>query len=142
MKRQSTLRSVVVLGFVLAVAGTAWGNGGEFFAPPASTKGPVDLVYAGQIRDKGTGRLIPAATYVMVTDLRSGLNFGFATDSPGHFRSPDIGKAIKGLGGTVDAKSLSIKVTAPGYKIATIATLPREITGVVEVNFTLEPESK
>ena len=138
--KEFTRRSLVVLGLVLTVVGTASGNGYEFFAPPAGDR-PLDLVYVGQIRDKSTGKLIRYPAYLMVTERRSGMTFPFGNDRPGHYRSPDVGASIKDLGGTVSANDLEVEAIVSGYKTARITKVPRKITGTVELNFELEPES-
>src|SRR6202049_55524 len=100
MKRDSALRSVAILGFILALAGTAWANGEEFFAP--AKDGKIDLVYFGRIKDSRTGRSVTDSVYFLLTDKSTGLSFQFTSDKPGHYRSPDIGAAIKGIGETVN----------------------------------------
>ena len=140
MKRQFTVRSAAVLVCTLGVAATAWGNGEAFFMPAPNGK-PVDLVYVGRIRDNHTGRLLQGVT-ITITDKKSGLIFPFENDTPGHYRSPDVGASIKDLAGTkVDAGDLQFEVTAMGYKPVTLTKAPRKTTGIIEVNFKLEPES-
>ena len=50
---------------------------------------------AGVAVEKATGRLIKSPAFITVTDNYSGLSFPFTNDTPGHFRSPDIGLALK-----------------------------------------------
>ena len=54
---------------------------------------------------------------VTISVKNAGMNVPFRNDSPGHFRSPDIGKALKGIGKPVDPAQISIKITKPGYKL-------------------------
>lgn len=136
MKRQRMWRSVAAVGFVLALAGTAWANGDDFFEPAGSDQ-PVDLVYVGHVRDKATGRLIKAPAYITVTDTYSGMTFPFTYDTPGHFRSPDIGLALVGADLT-RRDLLEMRAVVAGYKNTTITKLPRRTKGVVEVNFIME----
>ena len=101
MKRDSAFRQVAilgfaVLGFIVALAPTAWANGEEFFAP--AKNGKIDLVYFGRIKDSQTGRSVTDSVYFLLTDKSTGLSFPFTNDKPGHFRSPDIGTAIKEIG--------------------------------------------
>src|SRR3979490_1697119 len=103
MKRDSAFRSVAILGSILALAGTAWANGEEFFAP--AKNGKIDLVYYGRIKDSQTGRSITDSVYFVLTDKSTGLSFPFTNDKPGHFRSPDVGTAIKEIGEQVDANA-------------------------------------
>lgn len=138
--KQFTVMSVVVLGLMLTVVGTAAGNGYEFFAPSGSEH-PLDLVYVGQIRDKSTGKIIRDPAYLMVTERITGMTFPFGNDRPGHYRSPDVGASIKDLGGTVTANNLEVEAVVAGYKTARITKVPRKLKGTVELNFELEPES-
>ena len=137
MRRDSAFRAVAVLGFILALAGTAWANGEEFFAP--AKNGKIDLVYFGRIKDGRTGRSVTDSVYFNLTDKSTGLSFPFTNDKPGHFRSPDVGTAIKEIGEKIDASAFEITVNAGGYKRATIARMPRKAQGTVELDVRLEP---
>ena len=138
--KQFALRSAVALGLTVGIAGTAWGNGYEFFAPSGDNR-PLDLVYVGQIRDKSTGKLVRTPAYLMLTEKESGMTFPFGNDRPGHYRSPDVGAHIKDLGGTVKADGLEIELVVDGYKPLKLSKVPRKTSGVIEVNFALEPVS-
>jgi hypothetical protein len=137
MKRDSAFRSVAILGFILALAGTAWANGEEFFAP--AKNGKIDLVYYGRIKDSQTGRSITDSVYFVLTDKSTGLSFPFTNDKPGHYRSPDVGTAIKEIGEQIDVSRFAIDVHVAGYKKATIARVPRKAHGTVELAVRLEP---
>jgi hypothetical protein len=137
MKRNSAFRSIAILGFVLALAGTAWANGEEFFAP--AKNGKIDLVYFGRIKDSRTGRSITDSVYFLLTDKSTGLSFPFTNDKPGHFRSPDVGTAIKEIGEQVDAKAFVVTVNVAGYKRATITQMPRKAEGPIELDVRLDP---
>jgi hypothetical protein len=137
MKRDSAFRSVAILGFVLALAGTAWANGEEFFAP--AKNGKIDLVYFGRIKDSRTGRSITDSVYFVLTDKSTGLSFPFTNDKPGHFRSPDVGTAIKEIGEQINANAFEITVNVGGYKRATVTRMPRKAQGPVELDVRLEP---
>jgi hypothetical protein len=137
MKRDSAFRSVAILGFILALAGTAWANGEEFFAP--AKNGKIDLVYYGRIKDSQTGRSITDSVYFVLTDTSTGLSFPFTNDKPGHYRSPDVGTAIKEIGEQIDVSRFAINVNVAGYKKATIARMPRKAHGTVELEVRLEP---
>ena len=96
MKKQPLISAVLVAStatLVLAGATTLFANGGLFFAPAG--QGPVDLVYFGRVKDAQTGRPIRIEPHVDVVDPYTGLYFPFGGDATGHFRSPDIGAAIK-----------------------------------------------
>ena len=137
MRRDSAFRSVAILGFILALAGTAWANGEEFFAP--AKNGKIDLVYFGRIKDSQTGRSVTDSVYFVLTDKSTGLSFPFTNDKPGHYRSPDVGTAIKEIGEQVDANAFVITVNVAGYKRATITRMPRKAQGPVELDVRLEP---
>jgi hypothetical protein len=137
MKRDSAFRSVAILGFILALAGTAWANGEEFFAP--AKNGKIDLVYYGRIKDSRTGRSVTDSVYFVLTDKSTGLSFPFTNDKPGHFRSPDVGTAIKEIGEQVDVKTFAIDINVAGYKRATITRMPRKAQGTVELEVRMEP---
>jgi hypothetical protein len=137
MTRESAVRSVAILGFILALAGSAWANGEEFFAP--AKNGKIDLVYFGRIKDSRTGRSITDSVYFLLTDKSTGLSFPFTNDKPGHFRSPDVGTAIKEIGEPVDVNGFVITANVAGYKRATIARMPRKAQGTIELDVRLEP---
>jgi hypothetical protein len=136
MLRTFTRQSVAALGLVVAIVGTAWANGDDFFEPAPSDK-PIDLVYVGHLRDAQTKELIKGGAYITVSDNHSGMTFPFTTDRPGHFRSPDIGLALKGADQT-RRDLLEMRAVVSGYKNTTITKLPRKTTGVVDVTFFME----
>jgi hypothetical protein len=61
------------------------------------------------------------------------------TTKPGHFKSPDVGTAIKEIGEQIDAKAFAIDVNVAGYKRATITRMPRKAQGTIELDVRLEP---
>jgi hypothetical protein len=142
MKRDSAFRTIAllglaILGFSAALAGTAWANGEEFFAPAKNSK--IDLVYYGRIKDSRTGRSVTDSVYFLLTDKSTGLSFPFVNDKPGHFRSPDVGTSIKEIGEKVNAGAFEVTVNAGGYKRATITRFPRKSEGTVELDVRLDP---
>lgn len=141
MKQLFTWRStVVMLGLLLAVSGTAVADGAKFFEP-ARTDGPIDLVYVGRVSDASAGTIIRDLVYFKISHKPSGLHFDFMGDKPGHYRSPDIGAFIKGvMEGPIKASDLEIEVALTGYKTAALTILPRKATGVVEVDVRLEKD--
>jgi len=96
-------------------------------------------VYFGRIKDSQTGRSVTDSVYFVLTDKSTGLSFPFTNDKPGHFRSPDVGTAIKEIGEQVDANGFVITVNVAGYKRATITRMPRKAQGPVELDVRLEP---
>src|SRR5437660_11904269 len=77
------------LGGLVLGSATLLANGQAFFVP--ADKGPVDLVYFARVKNARTGRPIEKPPYVTIVDPYSGIILPFAGDSPGHFRSPDVG---------------------------------------------------
>ena len=129
-----------VAALVLASAGTLLANGGAFFIP--ADRGPVDLVYFARVKDARTGRPIQKTPYVNIVDPFSGIYIPFQGDSPGHFRSPDIGAAIKEVTTQpIDTQQLEIVVTAVGYETVKVARIPRRAKGTIELNVRMEPNA-
>jgi hypothetical protein len=84
-------------------------------------------------------RSVTDSVYFVLTDKATGLSFPFTNDKPGHFRSPDVGLAIKEIGEQVDVKAFAIDVNVAGYKKATITRMPRKTQGTIELDVRLEP---
>jgi hypothetical protein len=127
------------IGF-LAVSGLALANGDEFFQPAGN--GKVDLVYFGQIKDMD-GHVLDKAL-VTLSAKRAGLTLPFMNDVAGHYRSPDIGAAIKDLGEKVDPSQIEIICDVPGYKqIKPAGTgVPGKNSGAIEIDFVMEKVEK
>ena len=141
MKKQQPISSAVlatVAALVLASAGTLLANGQAFFIP--ADRGPVDLVYFARVKDARTGRPIQKPPYVNIVDPFSGIYIPFQGDGPGHFRSPDIGAAIKEVTTQpIDTSRLEIMVSAAGYQTVKVTNIPRQAKGAVELNVRMEP---
>ena len=138
MSRHVTVLGVAIIVLTLGLTEAVRGNGQDFF--PAAEGKSSDLVYFGRIKDKRTGRLIRDRAFFTIFDSASGMNFPFTNDSAAHYRSPDVGAAVKELGGTkVDPKNLEIQLMVAGYKNARLTTLPHASRGSVELNFVMEP---
>lgn len=135
--RPDALRGYFTLLIAIAWSTPAWADGHMFFRP-AGKNAKVDLVYFGTIRDRTTGRPLDfvdlkiSAKNVMMT-------FPFSNDSPGHYRSPDIGFAIKDVGENVDPRQIEIVVYVEGYKEAK-RSVPRKTEGIVEIDFIMDKE--
>ena len=125
------------VAMTLAASGFAWANGGEFFLP-APEHGKVDLVYFGHIKDTEGNYIDDAQITISVKDL--GLTFPFENDSPGHYRSPDIGAQIKDIGEKVDPAQISIEVSKKGYSQAHAAKVPEKPEGTYEIDFLLSKD--
>ena len=143
MKKQQPISAALVAmlaGLVLASGGTLLANGGAFFIPAA--RGPVDLVYFARVKDARTGRPIQKPPYVTIVDPFSGVYIPFQGDGPGHFRSPDIGAAIKEVTTQpIDTRQLEIVVSAAGYQTVKVGNIPRQAKGTVELNIKMEPKA-
>jgi hypothetical protein len=129
---------LATVGLALALSDLAQANGQQFFRPADGKT--VNLAYFGRIRDKHTGRPIRQQAFFTIFENSSGMSFPFLNDSAAHYRSPDVGAAVKELGGKkVDPKDLEIQVMVAGYKDVRLTTLPRTTHGLVELDFALEP---
>lgn len=138
MNRHVTVLTVALVGFTVALTELVGANGQEFF--PAAEGKTVDLVYFGRIKDKTTGRLIRDRAFFTIFDSVTGMSFPFMNDSVAHYRSPDVGAAIKELAGVkAEPKTLEMQLMVAGYKDVRITQLPRTKQGSVELNFALEP---
>ena len=142
MKTQQAFSAVVaiVAALVLSSAGTLLANGQSFFIPAG--RGPVELVYFARVKDAHTGKPIQKQPYVTIVDPFTGIYIPFQGDSPGHFRSPDIGAAILEVSSRpIDTKQLEIIITAAGYKTVKVGYVPRQMKGAVELNVKMEPKA-
>jgi hypothetical protein len=143
MKKQQPIAAAVaaiITALVLANTGTLLANGQTFFAPANS--GPVELVYFARVKDARTGRPIQKAPYITIVDPFTGIYMPFQGDSPGHFRSPDIGAAILEVSSRpIDTRQLEVVVTAAGYKTVKVANIPRQSKGAVELIVRMEPRA-
>ena len=130
----------MVTGLLLASAETLLANGESFFIPAG--RGPVELAYFARVKDAQTGRPIRVAPYVSIVDPVTGIYIPFQGDGPGHFRSPDIGAAIKEVSSPpIDTSQLEITITASGYQTLKLARIPRQSKGIVELNVRMEPKA-
>jgi hypothetical protein len=94
--------------------------------------GKVDLVYTGRVRDIN-GRFLPMAEVVIWSE-ELGLTFPSITDQNGHYRSPDVGAAIKEVASVVDAKGLKAACALPGYEQVRPIKIPNKAQGTIELN--------
>lgn len=137
MKRAA--RFATVLGvFALLVAGTSLriqANGAEFFE--AENDGKIVLYYFGNVKDS-KGNVIDKVM-VTITAKNANLTFPFRNDTPGHFRSPDIGKSIQGAGKPVDPAQIEISISKPGYKLVKAPKIPMKMGAVQLDAFVLDP---
>jgi hypothetical protein len=131
--------AAVLAGLVLA-SGTLLANGESFFIP--ANRGPVNLVYFARVKNAQTGRPIEKSPYVTIVDPYSGIIMPFVGDKPGHFRSPDVGTAIKEVTThPIDTQQLEIVVTASGYHTVKVGHIPRQSKGTIELDVKMEPKT-
>src|SRR5262245_59957276 len=117
-------RGVIVLACGVLGAGAAWANGAEVFGTK-DTK--LDMYYFGHIKDTD-GKVLDNAVVTVIAKNIS-MKFPFRNDAPGHFRSPDIGKAIKGLGKTIDPSQMEITIQKKGYVLTAPVKVPNKAEG-------------
>ena len=140
MKKRQPNPSTLAIVVALLASGTLLANGESFFIP--ANRGPVDLVYFARVKNARTGRPIEKPPYVTIVDPYSGLIIPFVGDSPGHFRSPDIGKSIKEVTThPIDTRQLEIVVSAIGYQTVKIGNIPRQSKGAIELSVKMEPKT-
>jgi hypothetical protein len=140
MKKYFLALTAALVGATLTGVNPVWANGYEFFTVDRARS--VNLAYVGQIREKGSGRIVREPAYFMVTEKRSGMTFPFANDRPGHYRSPDIGESVEELAGTaVKPADLEFELLIEGYKKIKFTNAPRKDKGIVELNFAVEREN-
>ncbi len=131
----SLRRAGAVVAFVVACTAVGWANGEEFFG---SKDTKLDLYYFGHIKDTSGKVLDNAIITIFVKNAE--VKFPFRNDAPGHFRSPDIGKAIKGLGLTIDPAQVEIVVSRKGYTMVRPVKVPSKIEGGVgPLDFVMAP---
>jgi len=124
------------VGIALASSGTAFANGMEFF--DAENDGEVLLYYFGNVKDT-KGNAVDKFMVTVTVKNAGPLNMPFRNDTPGHFRSPDVGKAIKGLGKPVDPRYIEVTLKKDGYKVVKAPKVPDK-QGAVELDgWVLEP---
>jgi len=141
-KQQPNSAAVVatVAALVLPSAGTLLANGQAFFMAPS--RGPVELVYFARVKDAQTGKPIQKKPYVTIVDPFTGIVMPFQGDSPGHFRSPDVGAAILEVSSRpIDTSQMEIMVSAAGYQTIKVKHVPRQSKGAVELNVKMEPKA-
>ena len=125
MTVQRTMRRGIAV-MICGLLGTslAWANGEEFFGSKDTT---LDMYYFGHIKDQNGKVLDNAVVTVIAKNIN--MKFPFRNDAPGHFRSPDIGKAIKGLGKTIDPSQIEIQVVKKGYVMSAPIKVPNKAEG-------------
>jgi len=132
--RLATLIGVIALALPVSAL-VLRANGAEFFEH--ENDGKAVLYYFGHVKDSKGNVLDKLMVTISVKDVA--MTFPFRNDTPGHFRSPDIGKAIQGLGKTVDPAQISITITKAGYKVVRAPKVPGKLGAVQLDDFLLDP---
>ena len=134
--RLTALTGLVACALVVSFAGSASANGSAFFKPAGSNE-KVDLVYFGKI--KGTrGQNLD----FVECEISDGVfEVRWENDRPGHYRSPDIGKFIKGYGAPVDPKAaISGTIELPAAQRAHVA--PADVVFLVARRIADNPQAR
>ena len=121
-----------VLGIALA-ASTAAANGGMFF--DIQSMRPPLLRYVGQVKDT-RGKPVDAFV-VAITVKNIDLTFPFRNEGLGRFKSPDIGRAIIGLGKPIDRAQIELAVIKRGYR--TVSIQQRPVGTTIDVTIVVAP---
>lgn len=133
MKRRFVTFTAACAVALLTMSAVAWANGEEFFEDET---GKPQLYYFGHVKDSKGKSLDGILVTVSVKNV--GMNFPFKNDAPGHFRSPDVGKALIGLGKKIDVNQVEVKVAKPGYKLTKAVKVPNKL-GAVQLEFVMDP---
>jgi len=136
--RAALARLIPVVVLAVGTSAAVGANGVEFFN--AQNDGPAVLYYFGHVKDS-SGNVLDKLM-ITVTAKNVAMNFPFRNDSPGHFRSPDVGKAIKGLGKSIDPTQIEVTITKAGYKMVAAPKVPNKLGAVQLENIVMEPVGK
>ena len=126
-------RFLAIAVFAACASASALANGVEFFN--AQNDGPAVLYYFGHVKDS-SGNVLDKLMITVSANI--GMNFPFRNDSPGHFRSPDVGRAIQGLGKAIDPAQIEITITKAGYKMVSAPKVPNKLGAVQLDNIVME----
>lgn len=136
MKLQTRLTTYLgAAAIALAGGATVLANGTEFF--DASHDGEILLYYYGNVRDPKGAVIDNFRVTVIAKNVP--LNMPFRNDVPGHFRSPDVGRAIKESGKPVDPRFIEVTISKPGYRVAKAPKIPDKQGAVLLDGWVLEP---
>jgi hypothetical protein len=120
----------LIVAGMLSGTRTVSANGEEFFE--LAGNGPINLAYFGLIRDSA-GKPLDHLEVWIQTSIQV---FSFSNDSPGHFRSPDVGTYFKDTGEVLDPSSIKIMVSKPGYE-QVWRDVPKKSEGAIQMNIVL-----
>ena len=127
--RYLTIAGLMVAG-LLSASRTVGANGEEFFEPAGN--GPLRLAYFGLIKDSA-GKPMDNLEVWIQTSIQV---FSISNDSPGHYRSPDVGAYFKETGEVLDPGAIKISVSKPGYA-QVWKDVPKKADGAIQIDFVL-----
>ena len=136
MKMRFTMAAVAATLMLGVSASTLRANGMEFF--DAEQDGEVLLYYFGNVRDS-QGKPVENFRVEVKPKNVEGYRALFRNDTPGHYRSPDIGKAIKSLGKPVDPRFIEVTIIKDGYKVTKSPKVPDKQGAVELETFIVDP---
>ncbi|MBY0510559.1 MAG: hypothetical protein K2P94_10475 [Rhodospirillaceae bacterium] len=124
--------------FIGLVTTPAWANGDVFFEAE-EIPGQTEYVVFGSIKDEN-GKFLDGVT-VTIEVAEPHLSYDSYTNVLGRFRTLDVGRAVKDLGYTMDARKVSLTLFKSGYKMVRQLNRGRvgQNEGAVEVNFVMAP---
>lgn len=134
MKRN---RSFVVFTLAVLLAGSAVGNGVDFFQD-ALQPGPRPLIYAGRITDASGKPISNARVYVEIPRLS--ITLEAYADSKGRYRTHDIRKALEMIGEQVKPSEIRISVKRSYYRqvAPTTENVPEQDEGTIVIDFIMD----
>ena len=129
------MRVLVLTLFGLTIANFAWANGEDFFVPPPAAAGTYQpLYYFGHVKDKSGKVLKDVVIDVSVSVDGGKIHFMGTIDSPGHYRTTDIGRVMAGM----KLGQVEISAKKPGYRqISPTTTVAPKNGKAVEVDFVM-----
>jgi hypothetical protein len=123
-----------VTTFVLT--SVAWSDGDTFFGAQEILGKPEYVVF-GSVKDEQGEHLAGAFVTVKVDEPM--LSYTELADMLGRYRTLDLGRAVKGLGYTLDPSLVTVTVSYPGYHVVHRLNRGRhgQIKGAIELNFVM-----
>jgi len=136
MTEQSPGKFWLVIFVSLWVAKLASANGDLFFEAREIAGDPEYVVF-GNVKDD-RGRHL-AGALVTITVEEPFLTYTVETDILGHYRTLDVGRAIKSLGYDVDPSRIKVTAEYAGHEVLRRAYRGkyRQAKGAIELNFVM-----
>ena len=126
----------LVMFACLWLAKPAWPNGDLFFEAWEIAGDPEYVVF-GNVKDD-RGRHLAGAMVTISID-EPFLTYTVETDILGHYRTLDVGRAIRSLGYDVDPARVKVTAEYPGHEVLRRAYRGkyRQAKGAIELNFVM-----